>query len=137
MNGRHLRTIMIVGLCAVLLGAAASVVRAGAKEDIVDRMAKRLEAIKKYKAEAKLGETFDGQVEAVKAAYLEDQDLKKLVTAENADRKEFYALGAKELGTSAESFALSAGKRNFRKAGPAEWLKLKGGAWVQKKDLKE
>jgi len=137
MNSRYLKAAAAVVLCGFIVGAAASVVCADTKEEIVDRMAKRLDAIKKLKTEAKIGETFDGLVEAVKAAALEDKNAKKLLDDENADRKKFYALGAAQLGTTPDSFALSAGKRNFREAKPAEWLKPKDGKWVQKKDLKE
>jgi uncharacterized protein YdbL (DUF1318 family) len=140
MNARYLKAAASVVLCGFILGAAASVACADTKEEIVDRMAKRLDAIKKFKAEAKIGETFDGLVDAVKASYLDDKnlkDLKKLLDDENADRKKFYALGAAQLGTTPENFALSAGKRNFREAKPEEWLKPKDGKWVQKKDLKD
>lgn len=137
MNGRCLKAAISVGLCGVILGAVASLACADTKEEIVDRMAKRLDAIKAFKAEGKIGETFDGLVDAVKASYLDDKNLKKLLDDENADRKKFYALGAEKLGTTPDNFALSAGKRNFREAKPAEWLKPKGGKWIQKKDLKD
>ena len=137
MSGRCLKIVFSAGLCAALLGAMSTVTCAETKEDIVNRMAQRLDAIKKHKADGKIGETFAGLVEAVKAQYLGEKDLKKLVDDENADRKKFYALGAEKLGVTPESFALSAGKRNFREAKPNEWLKPKGGTWVQKKDLKD
>ena len=137
MNGHGRKMVVSLGLCAVLLGALAAALSADTKTEITDRMAKRLDAIKKEKAAGKIGETFDGLVDAVKAESLSDKDLKKLVDDENADRKAFYALGAKELGSTPESFALSAGKRNFRTAKPEEWLKAKDGTWVQKKDLKD
>jgi len=110
---------------------------ADTKEQIVERMAKRLATVKKYKAEGKIGETFDGLVDAVKAQYLDDETLKKLVADENTDRKAFYALGAEKYGVTPEVFALSAGRRNFREARPEDWLKPKDGKWVQKKDLKD
>jgi len=134
MSGRCLRAILSVGLCTVVLGAVA---RADTKEEIVDRMAKRLDTVKKYKAEGKIGETFDGLVAAVKEEYLGDKDLKKLVDDENADRKKFYELGAEKFKTTPEKFALSAGKRNFRDAKPEDWLKPKDAKWIQKKDLKD
>jgi len=137
MNGRCLRMIFGAGLGAVLLGALAAAALADTKEEIADRMAKRLDALKKGKAEGKIGETFDGLVEAVKPASLSDAALKKLIGDENADRRKFYELGAAKLGTSPESFALSAGKRHFREARPEDWLKPRDGRWVQKKDLKE
>ena len=137
MSGRCLKIVFSAGLCAALLGAMATVTCAETKEDIVNRMAQRLDAIKKHKADGKIGETFEGLVEAVKAQYLGEKDLKKLIGDENADRRKFYELGAAKLGTSPESFALSAGKRHFREARPEDWLKPRDGRWVQKKDLKE
>ncbi|MBE3133100.1 MAG: DUF1318 domain-containing protein [Acidobacteria bacterium] len=137
MNARCPKVVFSVGLCAAILGAMAAVACADTKEEIVERMAKRLGAVKKCKAEGKIGETFDGLVDAVKAQYLDDKSLKKLVADENADRKAFYALGAKKYGTTPEAFALSAGRRNFREARPEDWLKPKDGKWVQKKDLKD
>jgi uncharacterized protein len=138
MNGHARKMAVSLGSCAVLLGALAAAVCADTKAEITDRMAKRLDALKKEKAAGKIGETFDGLVEAVKAESLtDDKDLKKLVEDENADRKAFYELGAKDLGTTSDSFALSAGKRNFRTAKPEDWLKPKDGKWIQKKDLKD
>jgi uncharacterized protein YdbL (DUF1318 family) len=137
MNGPCLKAVLSVSLCTAILGAVAAAACAETKEEIVDRMAKRLDAIRKYKADGKVGETFEGLVGAVKVQYLDDKDLKKLVDDENADRKKFYALGAAKLGTTPESFALSAGRRNFREAKPEEWLRPKDGKWVQKKDLKD
>ena len=137
MNGHGRKTVVSLGLCAILLGALAAVAGADTKEDIAERMARRLAAINKEKAAGRIGETFYGLVDAVKAQYLSDETLKKLVDDENADRKAFYELVAKELGTTPESVALSAGRRNFGAAKPEEWLKLKDGTWIQKKDLKE
>lgn len=137
MNARCPKAVFSVGLCAAILGAMAAAACADTKEEIVERMANRLAAVKKYKAEGKVGETFDGLVDAVKAPYLDDKTLKKLVADENADRKAFYVLGAKKYATTPEAFALSAGRRNFREARPEDWLKPKDGKWVQKKDLKD
>jgi uncharacterized protein YdbL (DUF1318 family) len=137
MNSHARQRVVSLGLCAVILGALASVAYADTKAQITDRMAKRLDAVNKAKADGKIGETFDGLVDAVKAQSLSDKDLKKLVEDENADRKTFYELGAKEVGTTPQNFALSAGKRNFRVAKPEEWLKPSDGKWIQKKDLKD
>ena len=137
MNTRCPKAVFSLGLCAAILGAMAAAACADTKEEIVERMAKRLAAIKQYKAEGKIGETFDGLVNAVKAQYLDDETLRKLVADESADRKAFYVLGAEKYGTTPEVFALSAGRRNFREARPEDWLKPKDAKWVQKKDLKD
>jgi len=137
MNSHARLMVVSLGLCAVILGALASVACADTKAQITDRMAKRLNVVNKAKADGKIGETFDGLIDAVKAQYLSDNELKKLVEDENADRKAFYELGSKEVGATPKSFALSAGKRNFRVAKPNEWLKHNDGKWIQKKDLKD
>jgi len=137
MNSHARQMVVSLGLCAVILGTLAPVACADTKDQITDRMAKRLNVVNKAKADGKIGETFDGLIDAVKAQYLSDNELKKLVEDENTDRKAFYELGAKEVGATPKSFALSAGKRNFRVAKPKEWLKPNDGKWIQKKDLKD
>jgi uncharacterized protein YdbL (DUF1318 family) len=137
MKSHNRRIFVSMSLCAAILVGLVSVAHADTKDQITDRMAKRLDAIKKAKADGKIGETFDGLVGAVKAQFLSDKTLKKLVEDENADRQDFYKLAAKEAGTTPEKFALSAGKRNFKAAKPEEWLKPKDGKWIQKKDLKD
>ncbi|MCE5186861.1 MAG: YdbL family protein [Planctomycetaceae bacterium] len=136
MNSHTRQRVVSVGLCVIILGFMTSAACADTKGQITDRMAQRLGALNKAKADGKIGETFDGLVEAVKAESLGDKELKKLVQDENADRKAFYELGAKEVGAARQTFALSAGKRNFRVAKPNEWLKPNDGKWIQKKDLK-
>ncbi len=137
MNGHGRKMVVSLGLCAAILGTLTSVICADTKSDIIARMAKRLDAINKEKADGRIGETYFGLAGAVKAEFLSDGGLKKLVEDENADRKAFYELGAKELGTTPDKFALSAGRRNFRAAKPEEWLKLKEGTWIQKKEMKD
>ena len=96
MNSHARQMVVSLGLCAVILGTLASVACADTKAQITDRMAKRLDAVNKAKADGKIGETFDGLVDAVKAQSLSDKELKKLVEDENADRKAFYELGARK-----------------------------------------
>jgi len=137
MNGSCSKAVFSAVLCTAVLGAMAAAARADTRDDIIDRMAKRLPQLKAYKAEGKIGETFNGLVEAVKAEYWKDETLRELVADENTDRKAFYALTAEKYETTPEIVARSAGIRNFKAAEPDDWLKLKDGTWVQKKNLKD
>lgn len=137
MNGPGLRTALRTGLLAVVIAASASLCLADTRDEIIDRMAKRLPKLKALKGEGKIGETYNGLVDAVKKEYREkDETLRKLVDEENADRKAFYALTAKKFETTPEIVARTAGIRNFKAAEPKHWLKLKTGKWIQRKDLK-
>jgi uncharacterized protein YdbL (DUF1318 family) len=137
MNGRGLKTISWACLIVAVIGVTGSLCLADTREEIIDRMAKRLPKLKAYKGEGKIGETYNGLVEAVKKEYREkDKTLRKLVAEENEDRKAFYALTAKKFETTPEIVARAAGIRNFKAAEPKHWLKLKTGKWIQRKDLK-
>ena len=141
MNVRYAKMLTAAGFVAAVL-AAMTVVAAAAddqgdtRDEIINRMAKRLPKLRKDKDEGKIGETYNGLVEAVKEKYAEDKALRQLAAEENADRKAFYALTAKKFETTPEIVARSAGFRNFKAAKPAHWLKLKSGKWVQKKNVK-
>jgi uncharacterized protein YdbL (DUF1318 family) len=137
MNGSRSSAVLSAVLCAAVLGAMSAAACADTRDEIIDRMAKRLPQLKKHKAGGKIGETFNGLVEAVKAEYLKEENLRKLVADENADRKAFYALTAEKFETTPEIVARSAGIRNFKAAESEHWLKLKDGTWVQKKNLED
>ncbi len=128
-------------MALVVLGGAVR-----AKEESKDAIAKRLEgrldALQEYKDAGKLGETNRGYVEAVKPAYLKDKKLKKLVAAENEDRRKLYALVAEEQSTDEEEVSVEqVGKQNaiikFRKAAEREYFKAKDGKWRTKKEMLE
>jgi uncharacterized protein YdbL (DUF1318 family) len=142
MNVPCAKMLAAAGFVAAVLAAATAVTAAADKEgdtrdEIINRMAKRLPKLRHYKDAGKIGETYNGLVEAVKEKDAqEDKALRQLATAENADRKAFYALTAKKFETTPEIVARSAGIRNFKAARPEHWLKLKSGKWVQKKNVK-
>jgi uncharacterized protein YdbL (DUF1318 family) len=128
-------------MALVVLGGAVR-----AKEESKDAIAKRLEgrldALQEYKDAGKLGETNRGYVEAVKPAYLKDKKLKKLVAAENEDRRKLYVLVAEEQSSDEEKVSVEqVGKQNaiikFRKAAEREYFKGKDGKWRTKKEMLE
>ncbi len=119
--------VMVLGI-----GLLASIAEAGRKEELRDKFAGRYAAIQELKAVGKLGETFLGYVDAVKPDYLNDANVKKLMTEENADRSELYRLLAKETGVTPEDVAARNAARNFTKAPAGEYLKHADGVWRKK-----
>src|SRR4051812_9234515 len=78
----------------VLVGALGTWAHADRMADLQQSFKQRLPEIKKLKSAGKVGETFQGNVEAV-SAKLDEAD-QKLIASENADRKELYELIAKQ-----------------------------------------
>lgn len=114
-----------LGVFALLLGTA----QAASLEDLQKRFAERLPKLAKSKAEGKIGEVFNGYVEAVKG----DAGVSGLLDDENADRRALYEIVAKKQNISLAKVAELNGARNFRNAKPGEWLKGEDGKWTQKK----
>ena len=124
-------TLRFVCLIAVL-GMALPLFAADAKAELQQRFKDRLPEIDKLKAEGKLGERWDGYAEAVKDTKL-DEKAQKLVSAENADRKELYGLiAAAEPGATVEMVGQRNAERYLRLAKKGDWFKLKSGEWKQK-----
>lgn len=114
----------------VLFGAATAQAVDFAK--LKERFKERYPKLLKAKDAGKIGETFQGYVEAVKPGYVQDAALKKLLADENADRKTLYkAIAAKE-GVAPEKVAERNAVRNFKKAKPGHYLRNKDGKWVKK-----
>ena len=103
------------------------------KAELKERFRSRDQRLDAYKKDGKIGETTEGFIEAVKKAYLDDETLARLVKEENADRKELYAIIAKETNATPEVVADQNARRNFQRARPGEWLKAASGEWRQKK----
>jgi len=123
------RTFFTVG-ALMLLGAAAAQAVDFAK--LKERFKQRYPKLLKAKDAGKIGETFQGYVEAVKPEYLQDADLKKLLDDENADRKTLYKAIADKEGVPPEKVAERNAVRNFKRAKPGHYLKNKDGKWVKK-----
>ena len=123
------RTFFTVG-ALMLLGAAAAQAVDFAK--LKERFKQRYPKLLKAKNAGKIGETFQGYVEAVKPEYLQDADLKKLLDDENADRKTLYKAIADKEGVPPEKVAERNAVRNFKRAKPGHYLKNKDGEWVKK-----
>jgi uncharacterized protein YdbL (DUF1318 family) len=130
-----------VVLAAVFVAASACPGAEESKEDLKKKFEKRLEDVQKYKQAGKVGETCQGYLEALKEDYVKkDKKLKKLLEAENADRKKLYGIIAKEQSTEKEKVtAEDVGKQNvkikFKKAGKDEYFKAKDGKWRKKSEM--
>lgn len=130
----HIRRIMLTSL-AVVVALAAIAMAGDSKDDLKKRFKERHDKLVEMKEDGKIGETYLGYVEAVKNEYAKDDAVKKLITAENEDRRKLHAILAEEEGTSVEDVARQSAIFKFRKAGLEEWFKAKDGVWRQKKDM--
>lgn len=113
--------------------------------ELKKRMKARYADLERLRDDGKVGETWNGEVAVVNAAdESEKVDPKSptsptigaFVGTENSDRKQLYALLAKELKTTATEVAKQNGLRNIDKADPDHWLKLEDKRWIQRKDVK-
>ncbi len=122
---------VVLGVLA-LAGAMPSAARADRQDELQERFKDRLPDIRDAKGDGKIGETTEGVLEAVEGKEL-DEDLRKLVDEENADRRELYKLIAEKEKTSADKVAERNAARNFQKARSGEYLKTREGEWKKKK----
>ncbi|MCC7146115.1 MAG: YdbL family protein [Phycisphaeraceae bacterium] len=123
---------MIIAM--VVLGGWASAAKAeDEKETLRKRFEERFPKLLALKDQGKIGETYQGLVEAVKPEYQNDQTLSQLVNDENRDRRRLYEIVAKEQNTTPDRVAQRNAERNFRNASPEHWLKGSDGKWYQKK----
>lgn len=133
-------TIALAGLFCLLL-ALPAMADGDELKKLKSRFKARYPTLVKLKDAGKIGETFKGSVEAVKAAYLEEKakgekTVKVFLQEENKDRSRLYILMAKQAETTPQKVAQRAAKRNFTKAKAEHYLKPKSGKWVKKKDYK-
>jgi uncharacterized protein YdbL (DUF1318 family) len=98
-------------------------------QELRARFEQRFPKIKSMKRDGKIGETTSGQLEAVKGNLNDDE--RRLMDEDNADRTELYALIAKQEGVSPQVVAERNAKRNFERADNGEYLKDEKG-WHQK-----
>ena len=116
---------MMTALVLIVLLAPAALL-AATKDEIIARQAKRAAEIAQLKQQGAIGETDEGYLESVKGS-----DGGEVVNAENGDRRELYAIIAKESGDTVESVAKHAADRHFKRAKKGEYLKYSG-KWRQK-----
>lgn len=144
------RTVIALLFTGFIAAALVPAVRADDKDDeraaLQDRFKQRYPTLVKLIRSGKVGETYEALADTVKTEYASDkvdpddqnsQTIGQFLGAENKDRRRLYEMLAEELNTTAEKVASREAKRRFDKAKPDDYLKLKSGRWVQKKDLKD
>lgn len=129
MTRRMFFTTVVIAL-AGLFAFNAPLMAQDSIESVTKSMQARYRDLYKAKLQGKIGETIEGFVAAVQGG----GDVQSLINAENADRRKLYQLLAKKEGVTVDEVAQTAAARNFRNAGPEEWLRGPNGKWVQKKD---
>ena len=108
---------IIVLFCALTMFSAAGIISAQtAEQDLKVRMKERFAKINELKKNGKIGETPFGFAEAVKEEFAQDEEISKLIKAENNDRRLLYELIAKESETSVQEVGMGNAKRYFEKA---------------------
>lgn len=138
---RFMSTLVLV--VAMIFAGVASSVAAPSESDLKARFSERHGVLVRLKDAGKIGETSKGLVGVVKSSAAKDSvdlpagktTVADLVRAENADRKQLYALIAERTKETAAAVADQAAIRNFRTAKPEHNLQLANGKWVKKKDL--
>ena len=134
MNKLNIRTIVLYFV--LMIFSVVTIISAqDTKEDIKIRMKDRFAKINELKKSGKVGETPFGFAEAVNKELAQDEEISKLLTAENNDRRLLYALIAKESQTSVEEVGMANAKRYFQKASDSDFFKTQAGEWKQKKDM--
>jgi len=118
-----------------VLGALCSAARAATTQELQlqKRFQERYPKLLALKSAGKVGETFQGSVEAVKQEFMKEEAVSVLVNAENADRTELYALIAAKENITPEKVGERNAVRNFQRARAGDYLKGQDGRWTQKK----
>lgn len=100
--------------------------------DMRDRFEKRLPEITALKKSGKIGETFDGYVEAVTPAYAADPKTAELIKAENTDRLDYYQAIARAAQSDVGYVGELSAMKRFEAAQKGEYLRYRDGTWKQK-----
>lgn len=108
------------------------------RAELRKRFEARFDEINALKDKGVIGEVWDGSIEALDERLL-DKDQRKLLADENADRKALYALIANRVDEGKEQVpprvvAERNARRNFEKASPDQYLRIKESRWIQKRD---
>jgi uncharacterized protein YdbL (DUF1318 family) len=88
--------------------------------------------VNELKAAGKIGETWQGKVEAVKSEFASDKHVAAVVAEENRMRTARYARQARETNTTPEKVAEKAGEDAWASLTSGEHFKKRDGSWVKK-----
>ena len=134
MKKLNIKTIMVYFMVTMFFLVAISSAQ-DTMNGIKVRMKDRFAQISEIKKSGKIGETPLGYAEAVSKEFAQNKEISTLLTAENNDRRQLYALIAKENQTSVEEVGMANAKRYFQKAADSDYFKTQTGEWKQKKDM--
>ena len=98
--------------------------------DFASRMKERLPSLVQAKDQAKVGEGTDGFV------YVRESDsekIKKMVAAENEDRKMLFKAMSSKTGGSVDEVANKFSKALVKKSKKGHWFRKSSGEWIQRK----
>ena len=98
--------------------------------DYASRMKERLPSLVKAKDEGVVGEGTDGFV------YVRESDsekIKKMVAAENEDRKMLFKAMSSKTGGSVDEVANKFSKALVKKSKKGHWFRKSSGEWIQRK----
>jgi uncharacterized protein YdbL (DUF1318 family) len=118
-----------------------SAARARSKSEVLKSIKARYPALLKLLAAHKVGETYQGLIDAVKSSYLNEKveskgkaiTIAQFVQNETTDRKEYFAIAAKENNTTPEVIAKNFAKHRHSLLKSGEYWKRDDGKWEQKK----
>ncbi len=118
--------------------------------ELRQRFKERYPDLVRLKNEQKIGETYQGRIEAVKAGYLkqpidpdadkDDEDVMtigRFVALENKDRSRLYALLAREMEIEAKVVAARNAARAFEEARADHYVRDADGEWLTGKQWRE
>jgi uncharacterized protein YdbL (DUF1318 family) len=141
MNG-PVRVGRLVAILVVLLAVPHALAQGDSEEALKRRIDQRAPELARLEHAGRVGETWQGYVEAVVPVYLDDAPTRRIVNEENADRKAVYRLIADEINAelpadskkrvTLEAVARRNAVRKFESARPDEYLKVAGSTWIQK-----
>ena len=98
--------------------------------DFASRMKERLPSLVQAKDQGKVGEGTDGFV------YVRESDsekIKKMVAAENEDRKMLFKAMSSKTGGSVDEVANKFSKALVKKSKKGHWFRKSSGEWIQRK----
>lgn len=106
--------------------------QASDKNAILNRMKQRYPQLLQAQRAGQIGEGWNGYTAVPPQAGQVPGNVQQIVAAENQDRKQLYAILAKELNVSVATVAANNRTRLYEKAESGIWLQKPNGSWVKK-----
>lgn len=133
---------LVLAVCAALGLSDRTAIAQGkaTRAELKERFERRHDDLNRLKEQGRVGETWNGLVEAVDDESELNAEARRLIDQENADRRRLYDLIADDVvegekRISPEKVAERNARRNFTNAKPKEFLKTREGFWFQRNDI--